>query len=148
MPTFPLTIASGSVQTITVRFTPNSAGLKTAVLNVLSNDFDEAKYSFNIQGLASLSTSIDQLANENGVKLYPNPSNSAAELSMEIKEAGSVSVKVFNVNGQEVMEGFEQTLESGKQSIKMNTANLNAGVYLVEVSINGSISRLKMTVMH
>ena len=78
----------------------------------------------------------------------PNPSNSAAELSMEIKEAGSVSVKVFNVNGQEVMEGFEQTLESGKQSIKMNTANLNAGVYLVEVSINGSISRLKMTVMH
>ena len=148
LPTFPLTIASGSVQTITVRFTPNSAGLKTAVLNVLSNDFDEAKYSFNIQGLASLSTSIDQLANENGVKLYPNPSNSAAELSMEIKEAGSVSVKVFNVNGQEVMEGFEQTLESGKQSIKMNTANLNAGVYLVEVSINGSISRLKMTVMH
>ena len=148
LPTFPLTIASGSVQTITVRFTPNSAGLKTAVLNVVSNDFDEAAYSFNIQGLASLSTSIDQLANENGVKLYPNPSNSSAVLSMEIKEAGSVSVKVFSMNGQEVMEGFEQTLESGKQSIKMNTANLNAGVYLVEVSINGQTSRLKMTVMH
>ena len=148
LPTFPLTIASGSVQTISVRFTPNSAGLKTAVLNVVNNDFDEATYSFNIQGLASLSTSIDQLANENGVKLYPNPSNSSAVLSMEIKEVGSVSVKVFNINGQEVMEGFNQTLESGKQSIQMNTANLNAGVYLVEVSINGSISRLKMTVMH
>ena len=148
LPTFPLTIASGSVQTISVRFTPNSAGLKTAVLNVVSNDFDEAAYSFNIQGLASLSTGIDQLANENGIKLYPNPSNSTAVLSMEIKEAGSVSVKVFNMNGQEVMEGFEQALESGKQSIQMNTANLNAGVYLVEVICNGVANKIKLVVNH
>lgn len=148
LPTFPLTIASGAVQTITVRFTPNSAGLKTAAVKVVSNDFDEAAYNFNIQGLASLSTGIDQVASEYGIKLYPNPSNSTTVLSMEIKDAGQVSVKVFNMNGQEVMEGFEQTLESGKQSIQLNTANLNAGVYLVEVSINGNISRLKMTVMH
>ena len=148
LPTFPLTIASGSVQTITVRFTPNSAGLKTALVNVVSNDFDEAKYTFNVQGLATLSTSVEQLASENGIKLYPNPSNTKAILSMEIKEEGLVSVKIFNLNGQEVTEGFEQTLESGSQSIEINTANLNAGVYFVEVASNGTINRVKMVVSH
>ena len=148
IPTFPLTIASGSVQTITVRFTPNSAGLKTALVNVVSNDFDEAKYTFNVQGLATLSTSVEQLASENGIKLYPNPSNTKAILSMEIKEEGLVSVKIFNLNGQEVTEGFEQTLELGSKSIEINTANLNAGVYFVEVASNGTINRVKMVVSH
>ena len=148
LPTFPLTIASGSVQTITVRFTPNSAGLKTALVNVVSNDFDEAKYTFNVQGLATLSTSVEQLASENGIKLYPNPSNTKAILSMEIKEEGLVSVKIFNLNGQEVTEGFEQTLESGSKSIEINTSNLNAGVYFVEVASNGTINRVKMVVSH
>ncbi|MEN9345757.1 MAG: hypothetical protein RLZZ60_1226, partial [Bacteroidota bacterium] len=148
LPTFPLTMTSGSVQTISVRLTPVSAGLKNAVVNIVSNDFDEANYSFNIQGLATLSTSVEQLASENGIKLYPNPSNTKAILSMEIKEEGLVSVKIFNLNGQEVTEGFEQTLESGSKSIEINTANLNAGVYFVEVASNGTINRVKMVVSH
>ena len=67
---------------------------------------------------------------------------------MEIKEEGLVSVKIFNLNGQEVTEGFEQTLESGSKSIEINTANLNAGVYFVEVASNGTINRVKMVVSH
>lgn len=48
--TFPLTVAANSTQSFMVKFTPHFAGLRNASLQISSNDFDEATYTFAIQG--------------------------------------------------------------------------------------------------
>jgi hypothetical protein len=48
--TLPITIGAGSSTTFTVTFTPASAGLKSASVNIANNDCDEAAYNYNIQG--------------------------------------------------------------------------------------------------
>ena len=49
-PTFPLAIAGGSTQTITVKFTPTVTTVRTATLNIFSDDSDEGTYDFALQG--------------------------------------------------------------------------------------------------
>ncbi len=48
--TFPFTLAPNSSKTITVQFAPTAAISYVAALNILSNDFDEATYSFALIG--------------------------------------------------------------------------------------------------
>ncbi len=55
-PAFPLTIAAGGSQTITVKVNPTATGIRSTSLVVASNDFDEATYDFSIQ-VNSLCTS-------------------------------------------------------------------------------------------
>ena len=49
-PSTPFNIPAYGSQTVTVRFSPTSAGAKTAAFNVNSNDPDEANVSFNVSG--------------------------------------------------------------------------------------------------
>lgn len=49
-PTFPLTIASGSSQSITVRFAPLAAGSKSATIRIANKDIDESIYDFALTG--------------------------------------------------------------------------------------------------
>jgi 2',3'-cyclic-nucleotide 2'-phosphodiesterase (5'-nucleotidase family) len=48
--TFPLVVAANSTQSFNVKFTPHAAGFRNASLQISSNDFDEATYTFAIQG--------------------------------------------------------------------------------------------------
>lgn len=48
--TFPLTVAANAATNFTVAFAPAATGLRTAILTVSTNDFDESKYDFMIQG--------------------------------------------------------------------------------------------------
>ena len=77
-PTFPVT--AGNPTTFTVRFTPSAAALRTATINIASNDADENPYDFAIQGtgLASATPTIT----ENTVSPFINlPANTSGNLS-------------------------------------------------------------------
>ena len=48
--TLPATVAANSSTTFTVTFTPGAPGLRTATVNIASNDSDESPYNFDVQG--------------------------------------------------------------------------------------------------
>jgi len=52
-PTSPVS-PSGGITTYTVRFSPTSAGIKDAQINIESNDPDESPFTFAIQGIGTL----------------------------------------------------------------------------------------------
>ncbi|WP_041264051.1 T9SS C-terminal target domain-containing protein [Bernardetia litoralis] len=56
LPTFPLTIAAGSNQDIVITFDPSVDGNQTQTLTILSNDNDEATYTFDIKGFGETDT--------------------------------------------------------------------------------------------
>jgi hypothetical protein len=53
------TIAASGSSDFTLRFQPTSAGLKTAVVTISSNDPDEGTYTFSIQGRGDIDTDHD-----------------------------------------------------------------------------------------
>jgi hypothetical protein len=48
--TFPVVVPANGTQTITVKFTPTTTGVRNAVLNINTNDIDETRYDFAIRG--------------------------------------------------------------------------------------------------
>jgi hypothetical protein len=64
---------------------------------------------------------------------YPNPFNPTTTINYSIPTNSFVTLKVFNILGQEVALLVNETLAAGKYTVTFNAANLTSGVYFYRV---------------
>jgi len=68
---------------------------------------------------------------------YPNPFNSSTRLSYGMPVSSKVSVRVFDTVGRLVNVLFTGNQKAGNYEVVWNSKNASAGLYLVEVEIDG-----------
>ncbi|HZW38559.1 MAG TPA: T9SS type A sorting domain-containing protein [Ignavibacteriaceae bacterium] len=68
---------------------------------------------------------------------YPNPFNPSTVINFSLPSNAFVTLKVYNVIGQEVMTLINANMTVGVQSVNMNAANLETGVYMYTISAKG-----------
>jgi hypothetical protein len=61
---------------------------------------------------------------------YPNPFNPTTSIRYSIPTAGSYSMQVFNVLGQEVARLLNGDVSPGKYAVKFDAGNLSSGLYV------------------
>ncbi len=98
-----------------------------------------------------LTTSINKSENELPDKFeleqnYPNPFNPSTTILFSIPVEGNVSLKIFNVIGQEVDELVNENLSAGSYSYQWNAQNLTSGVYFYKL-VTDSFSEMKKMVL-
>jgi hypothetical protein len=76
---------------------------------------------------------------------YPNPFNPSTTLSFDLPEVSIVTVKIFNVLGQEIATLIDrEQMDEGTQEIDFDAAELSTGVYyfrlVVENADEGNIT--------
>jgi len=98
--------------------------------------------NINIGSISSIGESI----NTSTASIFPNPSNGQAQLTMETYEAGSLSLRIFDMSGKLVRVLDEVQTEPGIQEIKLNIEGLKSGVYLVESKLKGQKLTQKLIV--
>lgn len=147
-PTFPLSIAANASQTITVQFNPTAVGLRSAKLTINSNDFDEKKYDYAVQGVGLNVTKVGATALFSSAKLYPNPTSDMATISMSMTKEQHVVISVYDLQGREVMQAIDKTLAAGEQQVTLNTSNLTDGVYFVQIASGAIATKMKMVIAH
>lgn len=64
---------------------------------------------------------------------YPNPFNPATKINFSLPRAGTVSLKVFNVLGQEVADLIDGRLNAGIHTIDFNATGMPSGVYFYRI---------------
>ncbi|MBU1114334.1 MAG: T9SS type A sorting domain-containing protein [Bacteroidetes bacterium] len=64
---------------------------------------------------------------------YPNPFNPTTNIKYQLAENGLVTLKLFDVLGQEVKILINEFQESGTYEIKLDAAGLAGGVYFVQL---------------
>lgn len=134
---FPATVNNGDSHSKTYNFT-------------LPADWDEQK--IHIIGLMMDPTGridnaskgiIDALASVSdmeqtfkGFGVYPNPASTFAIVEFELEATSDVQLRLIDMSGKEMASRYYGAVETSS-TIQLNTADLNAGVYLVELTVNG-----------
>ena len=78
---------------------------------------------------------------------YPNPFNPTTEISYTIGKAGNVSLKIYNLLGQEVATLVNGYQAANTYTINFNASHLSSGVYLYELRAGNNVVTKKMTLM-
>ncbi len=73
---------------------------------------------------------------------YPNPFNPSTKISFSVPKTGNVSLKVYNVLGQEVSTLINGVVEAGNHSVDFNAAQFNSGIYFYKIEA-GNFSQIK-----
>ena len=75
---------------------------------------------------------------------YPNPFNPSTKIEFSVPKQSNVTLKVFNVLGQEVATLVQQTLGAGRYSITFDAAKLAAGAYIYRLQADNFVQTSKM----
>lgn len=73
---------------------------------------------------------------------YPNPFNSSTTIRFDIKEAGNVNIKVFDLLGREVATLVNEQLSAGTHSVSWDASGVASGIYLYRIK-SGEFSATK-----
>ena len=65
---------------------------------------------------------------------YPNPFNSEAIISFSLPIAEIVSLKVYNMLGQEVVSLLDKKIGAGLHRVTLDAGYLDAGIYLYKIT--------------
>lgn len=77
---------------------------------------------------------------------YPNPFNPATTIKYDLPTSQRVTIKLYNLLGQEVRTLVDEDQEPGYKSVRVNAINLASGVYLYRVNA-GKFSMVKKMIM-
>jgi hypothetical protein len=75
---------------------------------------------------------------------YPNPFNPSTKIEFSLPNSGNVSIKVFDVTGQEVMTLTNGFRLKGNYSIEFNASELPSGAYFYQLKADGFEATKKM----
>lgn len=78
---------------------------------------------------------------------YPNPFNPSTKIIYELKSAGFVSLKVYNVMGKEVTELVNEKQHTGIYEVTFDGINLPSGVYYYKIEADGFTDVKKMSLI-
>ena len=111
----------------------------------------------NVEGVDefSQSTVITDVKTENeylptGYNLsqnYPNPFNPTTTIQYSVQSPGHVSLKVFNLLGQEVETLVNENKNTGNYQVNFNASRLASGIYFLQMRAGSFVSVKKMVLL-
>jgi subtilisin-like proprotein convertase family protein len=76
----------------------------------------------------------------------PNPFSTTTSISWRSKEGGKTTLKIFNINGQEIATLANKVMPAGDQNVEFDGSQLNAGVYYYQLRIGEFMQTKKMII--
>jgi hypothetical protein len=105
-----------------------------------------------VNGLVKIATYVN-VVKENNPKTfslsqnYPNPFNPTTRIKYSVPQDGYISLKVYNLLGQEVTKIFEGFQHAGSYVILFDGSKLASGVYLYQLKANNYLQTRKLILL-
>jgi hypothetical protein len=110
-----------------------------------TGDFDFMSPTFNMENISGI-TGIEYPEPEiaSSINAYPNPFNNQFHIDFQLKESAQVEVVLYDVYGRSVGLESSDFFYEGNQSITIETAQLNTGVWICKMFIGEEEHTIKL----
>ncbi|WP_336732794.1 T9SS type A sorting domain-containing protein [Chryseobacterium sp. VD8] len=156
----------GTTGNVLTSHTYNTPGSYTVCVTQLQGDVPKCKTCISIcipkpaeggnaRNSANLKSPLKDVADaaraESGTasqldyNLVPNPAKNYVDVQTNLAKRGNVTIRIMDASGK-ILISSSETVDSGKQSIKINTEKLIQGTYIVEVQSDNSKSAQKLLI--
>jgi len=125
----------------------NSGQVKVVQDNATGQDYSDASGNFTIMTTTGINEYNDHIDNFILFPAYPNPFNPVTTIEFTLPKTSEVTLKIFNMAGEEVVTLVSEKLSSGSYSYEWNASNLASGVYLYHLETEGFVETRKMILM-
>ncbi|MFZ2323179.1 MAG: T9SS type A sorting domain-containing protein [Ignavibacteriaceae bacterium] len=78
---------------------------------------------------------------------YPNPFNPSTTITYQLPNSSKVTLKVFDVLGEELITLVDEYKDSGKYEVQFNASDLPSGVYFYRIRSGNLIETKKMILL-
>jgi hypothetical protein len=104
-------------------------------------------YTDSITGTTGINKNENQLKSFSLSQNYPNPFNPSTEIKYSIPKSGLVTLKVYNILGQEVATLVNQGQQSGSYTVNFDASRLASGIYMYRIQAGNFSQTKKMTLL-
>ena len=110
--------------------------------------FNSGIFKYELEGSSTNSELSNEVVEEFRLdQNYPNPFNPNTVISFQLAENSLVSLKVYNLLGQEVASLVNQRMVSGSHTINFDASGLSSGVYIYRLQAGNQAQTKKMTLI-
>ena len=81
------------------------------------------------------------------VLIYPNPINNNAKVEYYLANQQNVTVSLYNIKGQKVINLYSGTGNSGRNVINIDMSGISNGIYLLNLKSNNNILQSKKIIV-
>ncbi|MBK7629550.1 MAG: T9SS type A sorting domain-containing protein [Ignavibacteriales bacterium] len=110
---------------------------------IRQTDYDGSATVYNLAETVTFGTPVNFDLAQN----YPNPFNPSTTISFSIPLKSDVSVKIYDVLGNEVTTLVNETKEAGRYSVDFNASKYSSGVYFYTIKAGNFTETKKMTLI-
>jgi len=98
--------------------------------------------------IAETTTSgINEIENKSfDANLTSNLSNSVSNLNINLIKNSKIKIEIYNQIGQKVLEVYNGKLNEGENNLEINTSELSAGLYFININDSESSKIIKLIV--
>ena len=100
----------------------------------------------NIPGLC-VPTGVTETSLSNSLHCYPNPANDYFILDYSLPLAMNVSLRLYDCLGTEVLSSNKGAQSTGQHSLKLETATLSPGIYILKFERGTTVTSEKIIVL-
>jgi hypothetical protein len=124
-------------------FSDNISSNGTFYYRLLQIDNDgQSEYSDYIEVVGTAIAEEFELAQN-----YPNPFNPTTKISYSLPSASEVSVKVYDMLGNEVRTLVNEMKDAGSHAVQFDASNLSSGIYIYAIQAGEFTKTMKMTLV-
>lgn len=116
------------------------------VYSFVDKGVESGKYSYRLKqidfdGTSELSSTVEvEVLSPKEFYLaqnYPNPFNPSTTINFSLASDSKVTLKIFNILGQEIMTLIDGNYTAGNHKINFDGSSLNSGVYMYRLDATG-----------
>jgi len=112
---------------------------------IMNHILSENTSQINITGIKQVNNNIPGSFSLS--QNYPNPFNPSTEIQYSIPKSGLVTLKVYNLLGQEIVTLVNQKQQAGSYTVNFDASKLASGVYLYRIQAGDFSLTKKMTLL-